>query len=88
MAYANLQECSVAQPKYCIEIYYDGEGKCYFYNGWPKFFMEYGMHAGWFLLFTRCNGMQEFFVRVFNGTLCAHSFAAFLVDVDFVDGRH
>jgi hypothetical protein len=76
MAYAILQECSVGQPKYRVEVYYDSEGKCYFYNGWPKFFADYGVHTGWFLLFTRRNGMQDFFVRVFDGTLCARSFAA------------
>jgi hypothetical protein len=46
MAYAILQECSAGQPKYRIEVYYDGEGKCYFRNGWPKFFVDYGVHAG------------------------------------------
>jgi hypothetical protein len=76
MAYTILQECSVGQPKYRIEVYYDGEGKCYFCNGWPKFFIDYGVHAGWFLLFTHRNGMEDFFVRVFDGTLCARSFAA------------
>jgi hypothetical protein len=76
MAYAILQECSAGQPKYCVEVYYDGEGKCYFRNGWPKFFADYGVHAGWFLLFTRRNGIQDFFIRVFDGTLCARSFAA------------
>jgi hypothetical protein len=76
MAYAILQECSVGQPRYRVEVYYDGEGKCYFRNGWPMFFADYGVHAGWFLLFTRRSGMQDFFVCVFDGTLCAFSFAA------------
>jgi hypothetical protein len=76
MAYAILQECSVGQTQYLVKVYYDGECKCYFHNGWSKFFGDYGVHAGWFLLFTRCNGMQDFFVRVFNGTLCARSFIA------------
>jgi hypothetical protein len=76
MAYAILQECSVGQPKYCVEFYYDSERNCYFCNGWPKFFADYGMHAGWFLLFTHRNGMQDFFVHVFDDTLGAHSFAA------------
>jgi hypothetical protein len=34
------------------------------------------VHAGWFLLFTRRNGMQDFFIRVFDGTLYASSFIA------------
>jgi hypothetical protein len=76
MAYAILQECSVSQPKYRIEVYYDGEGKCYFHNGWPKFFADYGVHAGWFLLFTRRNGIREFFVRAFDNSLCARFFTA------------
>jgi hypothetical protein len=76
MAYAILQECSVGQPKYRVEVYYDGEGKCYFRNGWPKFFADYGVHVGWFLLFTRRDGMRNFFVCIFDGTLCARTFAA------------
>jgi hypothetical protein len=76
MTYTILQESSVGQPRYHVKVYYDDEGKCYFRNGWPKFFAHYGMHVGWFLLFTHRNGMQDFFIRVFDGTLCAHSFAA------------
>jgi hypothetical protein len=49
MAYATLQECSVGQPKYRVEVYYDDKGECYFRNGWPKFFVDYSVHAGWFL---------------------------------------
>jgi hypothetical protein len=60
---------------YHIEIYYDSEGKCYFHNGWPRFFTEYGMKPGWFLLFTCHDGMQDFFVCIIDGTLCARSFA-------------
>jgi hypothetical protein len=78
MAYAILQECSIGQPKYRVKVYYDGEGKCYFRNGWSKFLTDYGVHAGWFLLFTHRNRMQDFFVRVFDVTLCACSFAAWL----------
>jgi hypothetical protein len=76
MAYAILQGCSIGQPKYRVEVYYDGDGKFYFRNGWPKFFTDYGVHAGWFPLFTHCDGMQDFFVHVFKGTLCTRSFAA------------
>jgi hypothetical protein len=76
MAYAILQECSAGQPKYHIEVYYDGEGKCYFRDKGLKFFVDYGVHAGWFLLFTHRNGMQDFFIRVFDGTFCACSIAA------------
>jgi hypothetical protein len=36
MAYATLRECSMGQPRYRIEVYYDGEGECYFYDGWSK----------------------------------------------------
>jgi hypothetical protein len=46
MAYATLRECSLGQPKYCIEVYYDGKGVCYFHDGWSKFFTDYGMHEG------------------------------------------
>jgi hypothetical protein len=27
MAYATLRECSVRQPKYHVEVYYDGKGE-------------------------------------------------------------
>jgi hypothetical protein len=71
-----LHECSAGQPSYDIEVYYDGEGKCYFRDGWPKFFMDYGVQEGWFLLFSRCEGTREFFIHVIDGTLCARSFVA------------
>jgi hypothetical protein len=46
MAYATLRECSVGQPKYRVEVYYDGQGVCYFRDGWSKFFIDYGVHEG------------------------------------------
>jgi hypothetical protein len=69
MAYATLRECSVGQPRYRVEVYYDGEGVCYF-------FADNGVHVGWFLLFTRRDGRQNFIVYIFDGTLCARTFAA------------
>jgi hypothetical protein len=30
IAYATLRECNVGQSRYRIEVYYDGEGECYF----------------------------------------------------------
>jgi hypothetical protein len=76
MAYATLWECSVGQPKYRVEVYYDGERVCYFRDGWPKFFTDYSVHAGWFLLFPRCDGRRNFIICIFDSTLCAHTFAA------------
>jgi hypothetical protein len=76
MAYATLWECSMGQPRYRVEVYYDGEGECYFRDGWSKFFADYGVHAGWFLLFTRRDGRRNFIVCIFDGTLCARTFAA------------
>jgi hypothetical protein len=78
VAYAMLRECSIGQPKYRVEVYYDGEGVCYFREGWSKFFINYGVHEGWFLLFTRRDGKQNFTVCIFDGTLSAHTFAACL----------
>jgi hypothetical protein len=49
MANATLRECSVGQPKYRVEVYYDSQGVCYLRDGWSKFFIDYGMHEGWFL---------------------------------------
>jgi hypothetical protein len=46
MAYATMRECSIGQPRYHVKVYYDGEAECYFRNGWPKFFADYGVHAG------------------------------------------
>jgi hypothetical protein len=76
MAYATLRECSVGQPKYCVEVYYDGSGVCYFRDGWPKFFIDYGLHEGWFLLFTRRDGKKNFTICIFDGTLSTRTFAA------------
>jgi hypothetical protein len=75
MAYAKLRECSGGQPKYRVEIYYDGQGVCYFRDGWSKFFINYGVHEGWFLLLTRHDG-KDFTVCLFDGTLSARTFAA------------
>jgi hypothetical protein len=73
MAYAKLQECSGGQPKYRVEIYYDGQGVCYFRDGWSKFFIDYGVHEGWFLLLTRHDGKKDFTVCLFDSTLSAHT---------------
>jgi hypothetical protein len=75
---AILQECSAGQPTYDIEVYYDGEEKCYFRDEWPRFFAEYGMQEGWFFLFSRHEGTREFFIRIIDGTHCARSFVAWV----------
>jgi hypothetical protein len=64
MAYATLQECSIGQPKYRIEVYYDGEGVRYFRDGWSKFFIDYGVHEGWFFLFTHRDGKWSFTICI------------------------
>jgi hypothetical protein len=76
IACAILQECSVGQLSYDIEVHYNGEVKCYFRDGWPKFFTDYGIQEGWFLQFSHREGTWEFFVRVIDVTLCARSFIA------------
>jgi hypothetical protein len=76
MAYATLRECSIGQPKYRVEVYYDGKGVCYFRDGWSKFFTDYGVHDGWFLLFTRRDGRRNFTVCIFDGTLSTRTFTA------------
>jgi hypothetical protein len=76
MAYAMLQECSVDQPRYHVEVYYNGEGVFYFRNGWPKFFADYSVHAGWLLLFTHRDGRRNFIVCIFDGTLCTRTYTA------------
>jgi hypothetical protein len=78
MVSAVLQDCSAGQLTYNVEVYYDREGKCYFSNGWRRFFAEYGVQVGWFLLFTHRAGMWEFFVCVIDGTLGARSFVAWV----------
>jgi hypothetical protein len=74
MAYATLWECSVGQPKYRVKVYYDGQGVCFLCDGWSKFFIDYGVHEGWFLLFTRRDGKKTFTVCIFDGTLSARTF--------------
>jgi hypothetical protein len=76
MAYATLRECSIGQPKYHVEVYYDGKGVCYFRDGWSKFFTDYAVHEGWFLLFTCHDGKRNFTVCIFDDTLSAHTFIA------------
>jgi hypothetical protein len=68
--------CSIGQPKYRVEVYYDGKAVCYFRDGWSKFFIDYAVHEGWFLLFTRRDEKQNFTVCIFDGTLSARTFAA------------
>jgi hypothetical protein len=76
MAYATLRECNGGQPKYHVEAYYDGQGVCYFHDRWSKFFIDYSVHEGWFLLLTRHDGKKNFTVCIFDGTLSARTFAA------------
>jgi hypothetical protein len=68
MAYAKLRECSSGQPTYRVEVYYDGQGVCYFHDGWSKFFIDYGVHEGWFILLTRQDEKVDF-------TICPSSTA-------------
>jgi hypothetical protein len=76
MAYAKLRECSGGQPTYRVEVYYDGQGVCYFRDGWSKFFIDYGVHEGWFILLTRQDEKDDFTICLFDSTLSAHAFAA------------
>jgi hypothetical protein len=76
MAYTKLRECSGGQPTYHVEVYYDGQGVCYFRDGWSKFFIDYGMHEGWFILLTHHDGKEEFTICLFDGTLSVRAFAA------------
>jgi hypothetical protein len=61
---------------YRVEIYYDSQGVCHFHDGWSKFFIDYGVHEGWFILLTRHDGKKDFTVCLFDGTLSARAFAA------------
>jgi hypothetical protein len=35
LTHANVEECSGGQQPYDVELFHDGEGKCYFHGGWP-----------------------------------------------------
>jgi hypothetical protein len=76
MAYARLRECNGGQLSYHVKVYYDGQGVCYFHDGWSKFFLDYGVHEGWFILLTRHDGKKEFIVCFFDATLSARTYAA------------
>jgi hypothetical protein len=76
MAYARLRECSGGQPTYRIEVYYDGQGVFYFRDGWSKFFIDYSVHEGWFILLTRQDEKEDLTICLFDGTLSARAFAA------------
>jgi hypothetical protein len=62
LSHAILREGSDGQPPYELEVHYDGEGKCYFRDGWLKFSMDYGMQEGFFLVFTHCSGTFKFYL--------------------------
>jgi hypothetical protein len=49
---------------------------CYFRDGWSKFFIDYGVHEGWFILLTRQDEMDDFTICLFDGTLSARAFTA------------
>jgi hypothetical protein len=66
MAHAKLRECSGGQPSYRVKVYYDGQGVCYFRDGWSKFFLDYGAHEGWFILLTHHDGKKDFTVCFFD----------------------
>jgi hypothetical protein len=51
-------------------------GECYFRDGWSKFFVDYGVHEGWFILLTRQYKKDDFTLCLFDGTLSARAFAA------------
>jgi hypothetical protein len=76
MAYARLRECSGGQPTYRVEVHYDGQGVCYFRDGWSKFFIDYGMHDGWIILLTRQDEKEDFTICLFDRTRSARAFAA------------
>jgi hypothetical protein len=71
MAYSKLRECSGGQPTYRVEVYYDGQGVCYFHDGWSKFFIDYGVHEGWFILPTHQDEKEDFTICLFDSTLSA-----------------
>jgi hypothetical protein len=54
-----VDECSGVQPSYDVEVFHDGKGKCYFHDGWPKFFADYGLREGWSLIFSRRHGCGD-----------------------------
>jgi hypothetical protein len=49
---------------------------CYFRDGWSNFFIDYGVHAGCFILLTRHDGKEDFTICLFDSTLSARAFAA------------
>jgi hypothetical protein len=74
LMHAIMEECSGGQPSYDVEVYHDGEGKCYFRGGWPKFFADYSLREGWSLIFSRRNGMRDFCVCIIDDSFCARSY--------------
>jgi hypothetical protein len=73
-----MEERSSGQPSYDVELFYDGEGKCYFCGGWPKFFEDYGLRVGWSLILTRHSGSCSFGARVVDDSSCARAFIAWV----------
>jgi hypothetical protein len=76
LTHAAMEEFSGGQPSYDVELFHDGEGKCYFRGGWPQFFKYYDLRVGWSLILTRHDGSRNFIVRVIDGSFCARAFTA------------
>jgi hypothetical protein len=76
VTHAIVEECSGGQPLYPVEIFYDGEGKSYLRDGWPKFVEDYDLKLGWSLIFTRHDGSHFFCVRIVDNSYCAPAYSA------------
>jgi hypothetical protein len=92
LVHAIVEECSGGQPSYNIKIFHDGEGKCYFRGGWPKFFADYGLREGWSLIFSRhhrahCRRLLLRSLLHRLGVSGEHPQCS-LVEVDLADEKH
>jgi hypothetical protein len=73
-----VEDGSGGQPLYLIEVLHDEEGKSYLTEGWAKFFIEYDLKRGWFLILTHRFGSPILCVHIVDDSSCARAYSPWL----------
>jgi hypothetical protein len=71
-----VEEGSGGQPLYLIEVLHDEQGKSYLTEGWTKFFVDYDLKQGWFLILTHRSGSPILCVRIIDDAGCARAYSS------------
>jgi hypothetical protein len=67
-----IEDGSGGQPLYNVEVLHDEEGKSYLTGGWERFFADYGLERGWFVILTHHAGSPILCIRIIDGSGCAY----------------